>query len=134
MRRTEIAVHALLHVPPFLGADHQNFLAMKACHAANDGGIVSEAAIAVNLAEISEETLDVIERLRPLGMPRQLRFLPGSLHAFHFLSKNVNALLQLRQLLPGFLTLPGVCLDQRHLTLDPIEFLLRLLNWVHEFN
>ena len=54
MRRAEVAVDALLHVPALLRADHQHFLAMKAGHAANHGRIVAKAAVAVNFAEVGE--------------------------------------------------------------------------------
>src|SRR4029077_1109205 len=105
---------------------------MKTRHPANDGGIVSKAAVAVNLAEVGKHALDVVERLRTLGMPRQFRFLPCALQAPQVFSQNVNALLQFRELLSRLFVLPGVRFDQSHLPLDPIEFLLRLLSWVHE--
>ena len=60
-------------------------------------------------------------------MPRQFRFLPGGLQAFHFLSENVDALMKLGQLAVSLLILPGSSLDQRHLALDLLQFLLRLI-------
>ena len=51
------------------------------------GGIVAETAVAVNFAEIGEQALDVVERLRTLGMPRQFGFLPGGLRGFHLLPR-----------------------------------------------
>src|SRR6185437_13803726 len=38
--------------------------------------IVAERAVAVQLFEIGEQPLDVIERMRTLGMPRQLHAIP----------------------------------------------------------
>ena len=108
MRRAKIAVDALLHVPPLLGADHQNFLAVKAGHAADDRRIVAEAAVAVNLAPVGEHALDVVEGLRTLGMPGQFRLLPGRLQRLHLLPQDVDALLQLRQLAVSLFVLTGV--------------------------
>src|SRR5208337_4889336 len=67
VRRAEITVDALFHVASLLRADHKNFLAVEARHAANYGGIVAKAAIAVDLAEVGEEALHVVERLGTLG-------------------------------------------------------------------
>ena len=76
MRRAEVAVDALLHVAALLGGDDQHFFAVKPRHAADDGGVVAKAAIAVNFAEIGEDALDVVERLRTLRMPRQFGLSP----------------------------------------------------------
>jgi len=67
MRRSEVAVHALLHVAALLSADDQNFFAVEASHSANDGGIVTEGAIAMNFAEVGEQAIDVVKSLRTLG-------------------------------------------------------------------
>ena len=41
-------------------------------HAAGHGLIVAKGAIAVNLAEIREDSLDKVHGVGPLGMPRPL--------------------------------------------------------------
>jgi len=41
-----------------------------------DGRVVAEGAITVNLLKVGGEPLDVIERMRALGMPRELDALP----------------------------------------------------------
>ena len=66
-------------------------------------------------------------------MPRQFRLLPGGLQAFHFLSQNMDALLKFRQLAPSLLVLPGSSLDQCHLPLDLLQFLLRFVGGFHVF-
>ena len=104
---------------------------MKTSHAANDGRIVAKTAVAVDLAPVREQALDIVERLRTLRMPRQFRFLPGGLQAFHFLPEDVDALLKFRKLAVGLLVLPGSRLDQRHLPLDLLQFLLRFLGCFH---
>src|SRR5208282_4925399 len=45
MRRTEVAVHTLLHVPALLSADDQDFIAVKASHATDNCRIVAEGAV-----------------------------------------------------------------------------------------
>ena len=72
---------------PFCVADDQNFVAVKAGHAADDGGVVAKAAVAVNFAEVGEHALDVVERLRPLRMPRQFGFLPGGGGRIHLFAE-----------------------------------------------
>ena len=94
MRRAEIAVDALLHVAALLRGDDEHFFAMEAGHAADDGGIIAEAAVAVNLAEIGEHALDVVERLRTLGMARQFSFLPGGVGSVDLSSQGFDAVLQ----------------------------------------
>jgi len=70
MRRAKIPEHALFHVAAFLGAYDKDFIAMKPGHSSNDSGVVAKAAIAMNFADIGENSLDVVEGLRPLRMPR----------------------------------------------------------------
>jgi hypothetical protein len=104
---------------------------MKAGHPAYDRRIVAEPAVAMNLAPVREHALDIVERLRALGMPGQFGFLPGGLQRLHLLPEGVDALLQLRQLAASCLILPGRGLDQRHLPLDLLQFLLRLVGGFH---
>src|SRR4029077_15150605 len=54
VRHAEVAIHLLLGVPRFLVSDYHYVVAMKARHAANDGGIVGVTAVAVNLTPVSE--------------------------------------------------------------------------------
>ncbi len=75
-RHAEVAEDFFLGVAPFLVADHHAWLAVEAREAADDGGIVAIRSVAVQLAEIREQAIDVIERVRPLRMPRDLRDLP----------------------------------------------------------
>src|SRR5258708_5916515 len=105
---------------------------MKAGHTANDGSIVSKTAIAMNLAEVGEQPLDVVEGLWPLWMAGQLGFLPGSLRPFHLFLQRADALMQLCELAARVFILTGGGLDQRHLPLHPLQFLLCFLRRFHD--
>ena len=78
-----------------------HFVAVEAGHAANDRGIIAEAAVAMDFAEIGEYALNVVERLRPLRMPRQFGLLPCSRRCVHLLTKGLNAFLKRRDLSAG---------------------------------
>src|SRR5205807_4770045 len=98
MRRAEIAMDTLLHVVALLRANHENFLAVKSGHAAENRRIISESAVTMNLAPVGEHALNVVQRLRTLRMPGQLSLLPRRGCGFDLLSQGVDALLQPRQL------------------------------------
>ena len=51
---------------------------MKTGHATNDGGIVGVTAVAVDLAPVSEDALDVVQSIRTLRMACEFRFFPGA--------------------------------------------------------
>ena len=123
MRRAEIAVDALLHVAALLRADDQDLFAVKTRHAADDGGIVAEAAVAVNFAEVGKNALDVVESLGALRMPRQFGLLPCGGRSVHLLPQGIDALLQFRDLPPGRIV-GAVRFHLRHLALDLLQFLL----------
>ena len=50
---------------------------MEAGHAADHGGIVSEAPIAMDFAELGKDLFHVIEEVGPLGMAGELCPDPG---------------------------------------------------------
>ncbi len=85
----------------------------------------------MNLAPVGEHALDIVERLRTLRVPCQFRLLPGRLQVLHFLPENVNTLMKLCQLALRLVILPSRGLDQRHLALDLLQFLLRLIAGFH---
>src|SRR5690606_34245699 len=60
--------------------------------AADDGLIVTERAVAVQLNEVSERELDVVQRVRPFRVPREL-------HAVHRRERAIRFLLQACELL-----------------------------------
>src|SRR5690606_23272288 len=68
---------ALFRIAAFLMAEHDDGPPVDAREAADERVIVGELAIAVQLLEVREAALDVIERVRPVRMPRQLRDLPS---------------------------------------------------------
>src|SRR6184192_1223696 len=73
-----------LRVTAFLMADDHARLAVEARESADDRRIVGIDAIAVQLAKVAEQRIDVIERVGPLRMTRDLRDLPGRQLAVDF--------------------------------------------------
>src|SRR5579863_760357 len=104
---------------------------MKAGHAGDDGGVIAEAAVAVNFAEVGEQAFNVVEGLRALGMASQFGLLPGGLWPLQFLSQDVDAFVKFCKLTLSLFTLPGRRLNGGYLALNPLQFLLRFLNSFH---
>ena len=61
----------------FLVADDADRFAAETAEAAEDGVVVAELAVAGESLEIGDQRVDVIDGMRPLRMPRDLRLLPG---------------------------------------------------------
>jgi hypothetical protein len=75
--------------------------ALPSIQPGDDGGVVAEAAVPVQLVEALADALDVVERIGALGMPRQLGPLP-----VRQVREEVG--LQLVELLLQLLPLPGL--------------------------
>ena len=60
----EVAIDALLGVAALLRAEHGNFPSLETRHAADHGGVVAKAAVAVDFAEVGKDALDVVQRIR----------------------------------------------------------------------
>ena len=73
----EVAEHFLLGVAAFLFGDDHDGCALEGGHAANDGLIVTEEAIAVEFLEVEEEALYVIGGVGAFGVAGKLDALPG---------------------------------------------------------
>jgi hypothetical protein len=78
--------------------DDHHRLAVEARQSADDGVIVGKRAVAVQLFEIGKDQLQVIERIRPLRMPRDLRNLPRSELGVDLLGQRLALLLKLGDL------------------------------------
>jgi hypothetical protein len=104
---------------------------MKACHSADDGGIVAEAAVSVNLAPVREDALNVVEGVRTLRMASQFRLFPGAEMGVYLVTQRLDAVIQLLDLLPGAIVLSRYGLQFRDLLLDFVELLLRFYSRVH---
>src|SRR5271170_1086758 len=76
IRLAKIAIDALLGLASLLRPDDGHFPAVEASHAGDDGRVVAEATVTVNLAEVRENAFNVIEEVRPHGMAGQLGPLP----------------------------------------------------------
>ena len=94
-------------------------------HAADHRGIVAKTAVAVNLAEVGKDALNVVQRIGTLGMARQFGALPGRQLAGHLPAQRVHALVQFLQLLLRFLIVAGSALQLLNLFLDAFQFVLR---------
>ena len=68
---------AALSVVSLLVADHHHRTVVETGHAANDGVIVRKVAITRQRREFSEERVDIIAAVRPVGVARHLAFLPA---------------------------------------------------------
>ena len=66
-----------------------------------------KAAVAVNFAEVGKDALDVVQRIRTVGMARQFGALPGGQLARHLAAQRVDAVVQRLQLLLRFLIVAG---------------------------
>ena len=130
MWRAEVSMHALLHVAAFLRADNKHFIAVKAGHSANNGRIVSKGAITVDFTPVRKETVNVVECLGTLWMPRQFSLLPRGGVSGDFAAKSIDAGLQTSELPAGGIVLLGgfhLC----HLALDLLQFFLRFKRNCH---
>ena len=76
LRHAEVAQRALLRVAPLLVADDHAGLAIETGQAADDRQVVRIRAVAVQFVEVGEDFVDVVHRVRPLRVARDLRHLP----------------------------------------------------------
>ena len=76
MAATEIAHHIFFRVAPFLMRDDNAALRTEQGEPARHRFVVGEVTIAVQLDPTGETSFDVIERKRPLHVPRDLHPLP----------------------------------------------------------
>ena len=75
-RHAVVAPHALFGVATFLMADDDDRLVVEPRQAADEGMVVGVHAIAVQLLKIGEALVDIVERVRPLRVTRELSDLP----------------------------------------------------------
>ena len=69
MRAAVVALLALLDRSPLVLADHEHLLVFEFGEAGDDGAVIAEGSVAVQLDELVEDQFDVIERLRALCVP-----------------------------------------------------------------
>ena len=62
---------------PFSWPMHHDRAAAKPADAAHDGLVLGEVAVAGERREILDQGADEVEAMRPLGVARDLRLLPG---------------------------------------------------------
>ena len=117
----------LLGVPSLLVADDHHRLAHEPREPAHHRQIVGERAVAVQLLDIGEERVQVVERIRALRMPRDLRDLPRRELRVDLLGERLAALLQARDLLGDVDR--GVVLHETQLVDPRLELGDRLLEF-----
>ncbi len=81
IRHPELAVEPLLDVASLLVADERDRAAVDLAETGDERAVVRAAAVAVELDPVVDEPLDVVERVRPLGMARELDRAPDRLVA-----------------------------------------------------
>src|SRR5262249_28819562 len=79
MRGAEVAVDAVLDVAPLLLADERDRATVEASDPGDDRVVVRATAVAVELEPVVDEPLDVVERVRPVLVPRELDAMPDVL-------------------------------------------------------
>src|SRR4029077_8677509 len=77
MRAPEVSHHVLFGIAPLLVSDNDATLAAEHSHSARHCTIGGKPAVAVQLNPVRKTALNVIERERPLSVPRDLDPLPG---------------------------------------------------------
>jgi hypothetical protein len=81
-----------------LCTEHADLAAVEAGHAANHGCIVGKSAVAVNLAKVGEDAIDIVQRIGPHGMPRHFGALPRREIAGDLAAQGIDALMQILEL------------------------------------
>ncbi len=71
------AFEAFFGVAAFLVADEHDLVSAEAGESAEDGGVVAECAVAVDLAEVAADHFDVVFEERALGVAGDLDGFPG---------------------------------------------------------
>ena len=56
--------------------DDRHRSAVQARNTRNDGGVIGKGAVSVELMKVGEQAFNVIQRVRTLRVPGQLRYLP----------------------------------------------------------
>ena len=76
-RHAEVAADLALGVAAFLVANDHHAAAVDTRETAHDRGVIGKGAVAGQFLELVADHPDVVVGVRPRGMPRQLRHLPG---------------------------------------------------------
>ena len=79
IRHPEVPLRALLDVAALLVADEHDGPPAELPEPGHERGVVGATAVAVELEEVVEDPLDVVERVRPVEMTRELDRLPDLL-------------------------------------------------------
>ena len=76
MRHSEIAADIFVGVPAFLMTDDSDGTSIDGAETADDGFVVANTAIAMQLDEIIRDEFDVVQAVGAVRMSGQLNLLP----------------------------------------------------------
>jgi hypothetical protein len=99
LSHSKIVLEARLRIAALLMADDDDRSPTETRKAAKDGIVIHELAIARELDEFVEQPRDIIEKVRPVGMTRDLRLLPRIEMGIDVLKLLVRLLAQLADFL-----------------------------------
>ena len=71
----EVPLHVLLRPAALLVAHDDDAAAVEGGQAGDDGGVLAEAAVALELDPVGQEALHVVRRVGTVGVPRELHLL-----------------------------------------------------------
>jgi len=77
MGTAEVELDILLEVAALAGTQQEHRPAVDLAETAEDGAVVGVAPVAIELEKIRRQPLDVVLRIGPLRMTRELHALPG---------------------------------------------------------
>src|SRR5262249_42872975 len=72
----EIVLEPAFGIGPFFGTDYQDGTAVEPADASDHSQILAKRPVAGKRHEIGDQTRNVVERVRPLGVSRHLHLLP----------------------------------------------------------
>ena len=86
-RHAEIVLEPAIGIGTFFMTDEANGLAAEPAEAADDCRVLAVLAVAGERHEIGNQRRDIVEAMRPLRMPRDLRLLPRRQSGIEFLER-----------------------------------------------
>ncbi len=130
VRHAEVVAHPALGVGALLVADHDQRAAAEARETALDRAVVAEGAIARERRVVLEQLGRVVGEMRPLGMARDLRLLPGVELGVGLAQQLLGARLEARDLVGEVeVAAVGQMAQLLDLALELADRLLELQQW-----
>src|SRR5581483_180272 len=131
MRHAKIPVNSLLCVTALLLPNHDYFRAVKASHPTNNCRIIAKSTVTMDLTPVGENTLDIVERIWTLRMPRQFCFHPRWARSRRLCAQCLYSIVQFLDLTPRIVVLSVYGLKFDDLPLDFFQLLLCFRSQFH---